>query len=207
MEDQNQSEYDQESQLSKKERRELRRLDEEKLLASYARRMKIRKAMKIAVISFVVIISGSVLTWFAFRGTSEMPGEEVSIQPNEIINPGEPMPGIYLTNPPVSGWHYDETASWGIHEEEVKDQIAVSNLEQGGVWITYSPDLPPEVVDGLKSITEKYKDKVILSPRSANDSLIALSAWGRLDKFDYFDEARIKKFIRAYKDKGPESVP
>lgn len=201
MENQNQSEYNQEGQLSKKERREIKNLEEEKLLASYTRRMKMRKAMKIAVISVAVIVFGSVLTWLAFRGTSEMPGEEVSIQPNEIINPGDPMPGIYLTNPPVSGWHYNETASWGVHEEEIKDQIAVSNLEEGGVWITYNPDSPPEVIDSLKSITEKYKDKVILSPRSANDSLIALAAWGRLDKFNYFDEARIVKFIKAYEGK------
>ena len=201
MENQNQSEYNQEGQLSKKERREIKNLEEEKLLASYTRRMKMRKAMKIAVISVAVIVFGSVLTWLAFRGTSEMPGEEVSIQPNEIINPGDPMPGIYLTNPPVSGWHYNETASWGVHEEEIKDQIAISNLEEGGVWITYNPDSPPEVVDSLKSITEKYKDKVILSPRSANDSLIALAAWGRLDKFNYFDEARIVKFIKAYEGK------
>ena len=193
--------HDQEIQLDKKERRELKRLEEEKLLASYARRMKMRKILKIAVISVAVVALGSILTWLVFRGTSEMPGEEVSIQPADHINPGDPMPGIYLTNPPVSGWHYNETASWGVHEEEIKDQIAVSNLEQGGVWITYSPDLPPEVVDGLKSITEKYKDKVILSPRSANDSLIALAAWGRLDKFNYFDEARIVKFIKAYRGK------
>ena len=201
MENQNQSEYNQEGQLSKKERREIKNLEEEKLLASYTRRMKIRKAMKIAVISVAAIILGSVLTWLAFRGTSEMPGEEVSIQPNEIINPGDPMPGIYLTNPPVSGWHYNETANWGVHEEEIKDQIAVSNLEEGGVWITYNPDSPPEVVDSLKSITEKYKDKVILSPRSANDSLIALASWGRLDKFNYLDEQRIVKFLKAYRGK------
>lgn len=203
MEEQSQSFSESENQSARKERRELKRLDEEKLLVAYARRMKTIKILKIAGVSAAFVVLAFAAVWFIFKGTSEMPGEEVSIQPADHINPGDPMPGIYLTNPPVSGWHYDydETASWGIHEEEIKDQIAVSNLEQGGVWITYNPDSPPEVVGALKSITEKYKDKVILSPRSADDSLIALAAWGRLDKFNYFDEARIVKFIKAYRGK------
>ncbi len=201
MEDQNQSEYDQESQLSKKERRELKNLEEEKLLASYARRMKMRKTLKIALISAAVVSLGSILTWLAFRGTSEMPGEEVSIQPADHINPGDPMPGIYLTNPPVSGWHYSQPAEWGVYDKELVDQNVIHNLEHGGIWISYQPDAPPELIENLKRVAGEYKDKVILSPRSANDSLIALSAWGRLDKFDYFDEARIVKFIKAYEGK------
>ena len=197
--DNNQSEYNQENQLSKKERREQKRLEEEQLLESYNRKLKIRKFLKIAVFSSVILIGAVILVFWIFKGTSEKPGEEVSIQPAEHIKPGEPMPGIYLTNPPVSGWHYDEAASLGVHDEEIKDQILVSNLERGDIWISYHPDAPPEVVAALKSITEKYKNDVILTPRSNNDSMIALVAWGRLDKFNYLDEARIVKFIKAYK--------
>lgn len=141
------------------------------------------------------------------RAEANKPGEAVPVQPADHIKPSEPIPGLYLSNPPVSGWHYAETAKWGVYDEEISDQILIHNLEHGGIWISYKLDAPPEVVDNLKKIAGEYKSKVILTPRLANDTLIALVAWGRLDKFDYFDEARIKKFIKAFKNKGPEFVP
>lgn len=196
MEDQNN--HNQED-LSRKERREQKRLEEDRLFESYNRKIKIRKILKIAIFSLIILIVAVSFVFWIFSGTSEKPGEEVSIQPADHIKPGDPLPGIYLTDPPASGWHYDEQAAWGIHDEEIKDQVALSAIENGGVWISYTPDAPPEVVSALKSIAEKYKNNVILTPRTTNDSLIALVSWGRLDKFNYFDEARIVKFIKAYK--------
>lgn len=204
MENQDQIENNQESQLSKKERREQKRLEDERLLDSYNRRIKIRKILRVAVFSSAIFLGAAVLVFWIFNGVTEKPGEAVPVQPAEHIKPGEPLPGIYLTNPPVSGWHYQQTAPWGVHEQEISDQILIHNLEHGGVWISYHPDVPPEVIDELKSIASKYKDKVIMTPRSANDSLIALAAWGRLDKFNYFDESRIVKFIKAYRGKYQE---
>jgi hypothetical protein len=195
----NQSVYNQEVKSIKKEKYEQKHLEQEKLLESYNRKIKIRKILRIGIPSAVILIGVVVFVFWIFSGTSEKPGEEVSIQPADHIKPGEPITGIYLTNPPVSGWHYDETASLGIHDEEIKDQILISNLEQGNIWISYYPDAPPEVVEALKSIVEKYKDDVILTPRSNNDSLVSLAVWGRLDKFNYLDEARIVKFIKAYR--------
>lgn len=147
-----------------------------------------------------VVIIAVVSAWLVLSRTQDRPGEAIPIQPADHIKPDEPLPGIYLTNPPVSGWHYDEKTSWGIHDEEIKDQIMLSTIENGGVWISYTPDAPPEVIEELKKIVERYKnEKVILAPRTTNDSLIALIAWGRLDKFNYLDEARIIRFIKAYK--------
>ncbi len=150
------------------------------------------------IILVVLILITLGLFWF-FKTPSEKPGEAVPIQPNEVIKPDEPLPGIYLTNPPVSGWHYADKANWGVYAEELPDQTLIANLADGGVWISYHPDLPPEVIDNLKKIVSKYKTGVVLTPRTNNDKPISLAAWGRLDKFDYFDEARILKFIKAYR--------
>lgn len=150
----------------------------------------------------------SALVWWAKKTEANLPGEAVPIQPAEHISPSDPLPGLYLTNPPVSGWHYSKPAEWGVYDTELSDQVLIHNLEHGGIWISYkTPDASVELVDNLKRLASEYKQKVILTPRAANDSLIALAAWGRLDKFDYWDEARIKKFIKAFKNKGPEFVP
>ena len=57
----------------------------------------------------------------------------------------------------------------------------------------------PELVDKLKSIVNRYDRQVLLAPYPGMKTRIALTAWTRLEAFDDFDEARIVKFIRAYK--------
>ncbi|MBI2052090.1 MAG: DUF3105 domain-containing protein [Candidatus Sungbacteria bacterium] len=195
------------TELSKKDRRELRRQEEENIRASFETSRKRKKLLKwiVSVLILAALVWGAYL--WAKKSEADKPGEAVPIQPAEHIQPGQPIPGIYLSNPPVSGWHYGQTTEWGSYNEELIDQNVIHNLEHGGIWITYKPDVPSELVDNLKRLAGEYKRKIVLSPRSANDSPIVLAAWGRLDKFDYFDEARIKKFIKAYKDKGPEFVP
>jgi hypothetical protein len=46
--------------------------------------------------------------------------------------------------------------------------------------------------------------KLIAVPRPTMDALLALTTWGRLDKFEIFDEERIVNFIHAFRDKAPE---
>lgn len=48
--------------------------------------------------------------------------------------------------------------------------------------------------------------KLIVVPRPQMDTTIALTAWKYIDKFDQFDEARIKKFIDYHRDHGPEKT-
>ena len=53
--------------------------------------------------------------------------------------------------------------------------------------------------------------KVIITPREANETDIALAAWGRLDTFNLDGKAlpveRITDFIKRYANQGPEKVP
>jgi hypothetical protein len=54
-------------------------------------------------------------------------------------------------------------------------------------------------VDKLTAIVGRYDRQVILAPYPGMDKRIALTAWGRIDKFDAFDEQRIVRFIAAYR--------
>ncbi len=194
--------------LTKKERRQMRRQEREQQLMSAGRSRRTGKVIRIILALVVVVgVVGGVIYWLKNRDTT-LPGEAVPEQPALHIQEGEPIPGIYHTNPPVSGWHYGKPAEWGIYDQELSDQQLIHNLEHGGIWISYKPSTtPPEVVENLKKVAGQFRSKVILTPREANNDMIALAAWGRLDKFDYFDEERIVKFIKALKNKGPEFVP
>jgi hypothetical protein len=55
-----------------------------------------------------------------------------------------------------------------------------------------------------KVFDEKGKRKLIITPRPNLNVPIALTAWTRIEKLTTFDEDRIKAFIDAYRDQGPE---
>lgn len=160
----------------------------------------------IGVPVLVLLIAGVTVVLLTRERAPQPPARSFPIQGVEHIREGESHPP-YNSNPPTSGWHYDTPALWGVQDRELPDEQLVHNLEHGGIWISYHPSLGREAVDKLKDIVRGYRSKVILTPRVRNDSKIALAAWGKLDAFDVFDEARVLAFIQAFKDQGPEKVP
>jgi hypothetical protein len=114
----------------------------------------------------------------------------------------------YTSNPPTSGPHYGKTARSGFRNEVISDQNIIHNLEHGDVWIAYHPRIGDAVQEELKQFGAA---KVIITPREANETDIALAAWGRLDAFNIENGVlpveRIGDFIKRYANKGPEKVP
>lgn len=164
----------------------------------------------VAVPLLVVALAG-IGIWIAMtagnagQSPAQSPAQSFAIQGRQHVATGESHPP-YNSNPPTSGWHYEQSATWGVHDSQLPDEQLVHNLEHGGVWISYQPSLDVQAIDRLREITRKYRSKVILTPRAKDDSKIALAAWGKLDTLDTFDEARILAFINAFYDKGPEKV-
>ncbi len=100
----------------------------------------------------------------------------------------------------------------GVEEEAT--EAATPNINDIQI-ATESADLPQafkadechSLVDQLISVYEKKgKRKLVVIPRPNLDARIALTAWGRVDKFEQFDQKRIEKFIDAYRDQGPEKT-
>jgi len=116
--------------------------------------------------------------------------------------------GVYNSNPPSSGWHYELTSRKGFHEEPVPDQYVIHNLEHGDIWIAYHPRISEDTKDALSKFAFS---KLIITPREANDTDIALVAWTHVDAFDLeggvLPEERIHDFIKRYRNKGPERIP
>ena len=171
------------------------------------RRKKVKFAVWIfAGLAILVLIIAGVIYYNNWYGR-DLPGQIISDQGREhITSASHPA---YNSNPPTSGWHYQQPAEWGVYKEEIPDEVVIHNLEHGGVWITYRPGISEEIARKLEGFYEKYGRKIIVTPRAKNDSDIALAAWNRLDEFsveEYSDE-RTDKFIQAYRNKGPEFVP
>lgn len=152
----------------------------------------------------IVILFGGILWINKMRSDARnIPaiGTSFPIQGQEHIAVGATHPE-YNSNPPTSGWHYAQPATWGVHQDELPDEQLIHNLEHGGIWISYK-DVDPTTKSELERIA-RSNQKVILTPRSKNDAPIVLASWGRSQKLEKFDRDAIINFIKANKNKSPE---
>jgi hypothetical protein len=67
------------------------------------------------------------------------------------------------------------------------------------VIVSYRPDCADRVLTPLRTIVERYADRVILAPFPGLGRCIALTAWTRIDKFDEPDERRTVRFVETYR--------
>ena len=150
-------------------------------------------------VSLYAVASGLLLVsayWAYGKLTEKVTWTSVPSLPSPHVPIGAPHPP-YNSDPPTSGPHTDGLARWGVHTEPILKEMQVHNLEDGGVVINYSCQDCPELVGLLTAIAERY-DRVVLAPYGGLDRKITLTAWGKIDKFDEFDETRIVRFIKAH---------
>ena len=162
--------------------------------------------VKIIVAAVVLAVVGGIGYLIA---TSNPDGESSYLQGEDIpkleaghINQGE-IVTTYNSNPPTSGPHLGNLQPCDFYNEEVPDEAVVHTLEHGAIWVTYKDK---SLEGSMRSLFEKESAKVIISPRSANDSAVAVASWGRLLKLDEFDENQILDFIDSNRNNSPEPL-
>jgi hypothetical protein len=142
-----------------------------------------------------LVLAVAEVLYLAFR---PLPGTKVPSLGNQHIEP--PQKATYNSMPPTSGPHYESIAPWGVHEVPIPNELQVHNLEDGGVMVQYNcPDGCADLVQQLASAVDRFSEGVILAPYPDMEARIALTAWGRIDTMDEFDEKRILTFIRAHR--------
>ncbi len=165
----------------------------------------------------LAIIVGLII--YANVQSSQPVGDEESLPTlgNTHIPQGSTSPIQYNSTPPTSGPHYPGLAPWAVYREPVRYEQLIHNLEDGGVIIYYQcEDNCPELVDQLDAYARpliaagRHLVVVRNDPTWTGDegsvtplhkdmgAQIALVAWQRIDKFDGFDEARIRAFFERY---------
>ena len=145
-----------------------------------------------------------------------LPGTAVPIQGNELISSVDTPHPPYNSVPPTSGWHIATLAPWGVHKKPIPNERQVYNLEDGGELVQYNckennpfvvslsnnerKSLPMNCVDLIAQLEflAACFEYVIVAPYSDMPHRIALTAWGRIQTLDAYDEAQITAFIAAY---------
>lgn len=158
---------------------------------------------KIFIVIFIALITIGVFA--VERGKKEDVGQKVVDLGRDHVPLDTKVE--YNSNPPTSGPHSEEWEKAGVYKEPLNDLKLVHSLEHGYVVISYHCENCGELVNNLTNLAnEKKLWKLIVVPRSNLDSVIALTAWTRIDKFNEFDKTRIEKFIDSYRNKGPEQT-
>jgi hypothetical protein len=159
-----------------------------------------RRRRRTWVLRGVGIVAVLAVGFFAYHGlTQEYPGRAVPTLGNQHVASVDTPHIPYNTRPPTSGPHLPYLAPWGIHDKPIPDELQVHNLEDGGVLVQYECRDCEVLVAKLKAIVARYPEGIVLAPYPRMDSRIALTAWGRIDTFDDFDEQRTVRFIEAYR--------
>jgi hypothetical protein len=155
------------------------------------------------------VVVGLVLLVQSNTAAASSPGERIPIQGNNHIQPGTPH-ALYNSDPPTSGPHYPDPLPAGYYDTPQPDEYLVHNLEHGHVWIAFDCSKLSDcatVKQNLQALVQSYNTfKIVVSPRQNKDAPIAVMAWGWLEKFNTYDEAALRRFIDAYRDKGPEAT-
>ena len=142
-----------------------------------------------------------------------------------VKEPEKPLPGVAHPDngrkhveskeyggeePPTSGDHASPLA-WRVYDQEVPDANVIHNMEHGGVYISYRPDLPKSEIEKIKALFSKpYSNpefspvKAIVAPRAKNKAPIVMSSWTRSQTFETFDEAKMIEYYLANIGNSPE---
>lgn len=100
-----------------------------------------------------------------------------------ILNkePEKPRPGIahddngrthvqskeYGGEEPSTSGDHSEPLPWQVYDQEVPDANVIHNMEHGGVYISYKPDLPKDQVDKIEALFSKPYSNPNFSPTKA----------------------------------------
>lgn len=160
-------------------------------------------------IGAIVLLGIGFFVWQNMRpgvgaAVPEMPATHVALDTD---------PGTYNSNPPTSGKHYPQTITAGFYDTNNYTFPAgylLHNLEHGYVVIWYNCDkLSESACSDLKTQIKSVMDelgnnKLIAYPWPSLEVPVAMTTWGRVQKFQTFDADQIKAFYRANLNRAPE---
>jgi len=111
----------------------------------------------------------------------------------------------WTESPPVGGVHNNTWQKCQFYDGVINPGMGVHALEHGGIWITYSPDLPQEQKDKLKALAAG-DSWVLVSEYPGLYAPIVASAWNKQYVPDSADSKELKQFIRVFKN-NPDNTP
>ena len=116
--------------------------------------------------------------------------------------------GGYNTVPPTSGRHWNAWSDCGFYNYPVPDELLVHNLEHGNIIVSYNLESESDVAalrEAVEAIPFAAEFAIVRRYHQIPEGMVALTAWGVLDRMMGVDPDRIADFFRSYPgNTGPE---
>lgn len=165
-----------------------------------------RTKIIIGLVVLAFIVGFGALVWID-SSQRQGQGPVEGVEEFDVGQAGQHTPDTvdYEQDPPAGGEHNPVWQNAAFYEEPVRNENAVHTQEHGGVWITYSPDLPQVQIDTIQQIVEG-QDCLLASPYPGlpADTPVAASAWGAQLRLESADDPNLERFISSYR-KGPQT--
>ncbi len=127
-------------------------------------------------------------------------------------------PGPYSSDPPAGGHHYPSTLPTKFYQESDvaalpvhPEAYLVHNLEHGYVIFWYNcqaldPATPCDTLKAqIKSVMDQFNGvKVIAFPWKSLTVPLAMTSWGKVERFAAFDQTLATNFVLRNRYKAPE---
>jgi len=175
------------------------------------RRQKLRSNLTWGGLGLIVLVIIGLIVW---QGVKPAAGESIPIMAGGSQHIAvDSDPGEYNSDPPTSGPHYPEEAEAGFFDTNnyaFPAGYLVHNLEHGYVIFWYNCDLLDEagctdLKSQIRSVMEELGGmKMIAYPWPSLNVPLAMTSWGRLQKFETFDAEAAKAFYRTNLNRAPE---
>jgi hypothetical protein len=123
----------------------------------------------------------------------------------------------WSSNPPSSGDHFGQWATFKEYTSVVPRGYLVHSMEHGAVLLLYKCDAPPctETVEALRRVrdavpndplcTPAVRARVIIAQDPLLDVPVAAAAWGWIYKAQCVDEPSMTQFAKDHYAQGPEN--
>lgn len=164
-----------------------------------------------------VLVLG-VLGFLLWQSVRPAVGEAITIPANYSTHVEIDQPLSYPSDPPAGGQHYAEEFENGFYDEATLPNrpgnlagYLVHNLEHGYVIFWYNcAKLDETACNNLKSEIKTVMDaknnfKLIAVPWESIDDPLVMTSWGRLQRFEQFDEQLVRTFVERNLNRAPES--
>lgn len=111
----------------------------------------------------------------------------------------------YEQLPPAGGDHFQFWLDCGVYDAPVADELAVHNIEHGGIWIAYDAAALDEAQ--VAALAEQVPDNGIMTPYDGLGSPVVVTSWERQVALDGADDPRLAEFVDVYENNpiAPES--
>lgn len=111
----------------------------------------------------------------------------------------------YDQTPPAGGDHFAAWLDCGVYDAPVADELAVHNIEHGGIWIAYDAGALDD--DQVAALAEQVPDNGVMTPYEGLEAPVVVTSWERQLALDTVDDPRLAEFVETYEDNpiAPES--